>query len=214
MIFPADEVVYLSYGRVIYIPSSPPANRVTIPLRTSLSTGSHTSYPSVPSTSTSSTRSEHASTKSSLSLYQPSTSKDHYPVKPARKKKLQERPVQEKHYLTVASPERIERLPANRIFTRGKSASPRNLGRDRTPFDFDNLFKREASPGRLSTRSWSHLQDTPPTPKSASGDKPAMEKLATTILNRPSLYTKVLLLNIQEMLRKLVVHKIQSWFCL
>ncbi|KAK9871725.1 hypothetical protein WA026_014177 [Henosepilachna vigintioctopunctata] len=66
VIFPADEVVYLSYGRVIYIPSSPPSseNQSNIPIRTSYSSGSHVSYPSIPSTSTNSSTRSHHSTKS------------------------------------------------------------------------------------------------------------------------------------------------------
>lgn len=67
MIFPADEVVYLSYGRVIYIPSnSPPSENLNTPppARTSCSSGSHVSYPSLPSTSTNSSTRSHHSTKS------------------------------------------------------------------------------------------------------------------------------------------------------
>ncbi|KAL3268117.1 hypothetical protein HHI36_007244 [Cryptolaemus montrouzieri] len=66
VIFPADEIVYLSYGRVIYIPSRspPPENQVTAPARTSYSSGSHASYPSIPSVSTNSSTRSHHSTKS------------------------------------------------------------------------------------------------------------------------------------------------------
>ncbi|XP_045474999.1 serine/arginine repetitive matrix protein 1-like [Harmonia axyridis] len=66
VIFPADEVVYLSYGRVIYIPpSSPPSENLTAPpARASCSSGSHVSYPSLPSTSTNSSTRSHHSTKS------------------------------------------------------------------------------------------------------------------------------------------------------
>lgn len=45
-----------------------------------------------------------------------------------------------------------EKSPGIRKFFRDKSV-PRNLGRDRTPFDFDTLFNREPSPGTLSVQS-------------------------------------------------------------
>lgn len=65
VIFPADEVVSLSYGRVIYLPSgSVNENNQDHPTRTSFSTGSHVSYPSIPSTSTNSSTKSHRSTKS------------------------------------------------------------------------------------------------------------------------------------------------------
>ncbi|RZC40471.1 hypothetical protein BDFB_014452 [Asbolus verrucosus] len=194
VIFPADEVVYLSYGRVIYIPSSPPANRVTIPIRTSLSTGSYTSYPSVPSTSTSSTKSRQSTASepvfqvnklkpvsSSKSLNQPSTSREKSPsevapVRPSRKKKLKvaleaKAPQRKQSYSDFLAVNREkspklpnqtppEKSPSIRIF-RGKSASPKNLGRNRTPLDFDLLFKREASPAKLSVRS---LEENIPKP--------------------------------------------------
>ncbi|XP_018568029.1 uncharacterized protein LOC108908470 [Anoplophora glabripennis] len=54
VIFPADEVVYLSYGRLIYVPLSPsPDSRANIPIRTtSLEATEIVSNPAVPSTST------------------------------------------------------------------------------------------------------------------------------------------------------------------
>lgn len=186
MISPADEVVCLSYGRVIYIPPSLSTNRVTKPIRTSLSTGSHTSYPSVPSTSTSSTKSRQSTaseplfslnkfkTSSSKSLNQPSTSKspnEPPPVRPSRKKKLKvsleaARKQSFSDFLSVSreksprSPVAPEK-PAIRIF-RGKSVSPKNLGRDRTPLDFDSLFIREASPGKLSVKSLNNVDESGP----------------------------------------------------
>nr|XP_015838822.1 PREDICTED: uncharacterized protein LOC657682 isoform X6 [Tribolium castaneum] len=192
VISPADEVVYLSYGRVIYIPSSLPTNRVTKPIRTSLSTGSHTSYPSVPSTSTSSTKSRQSTasepvfslnklkpTSSSKSLNQPSTSREKSPnepppVRPSRKKKLKvalesARKQSFSDFLSISrekSPktpvnQTPEKSPTIRLF-RGKSVSPKNLGRNRTAVDFDSLFIREASPGKLSVKSLNNVDETGP----------------------------------------------------
>ncbi|XP_044272081.1 uncharacterized protein LOC123015995 isoform X7 [Tribolium madens] len=192
VISPADEVVCLSYGRVIYIPSSLPTNRVTKPIRTSLSTGSHTSYPSVPSTSTSSTKSRQSTasepvfslnkikpTSSSKSLNQPSTSREKSPnepppVRPSRKKKLKvvlesARKQSFSDFLSI-SRERTPKSPVNQTpeksptfqFFRGKSVSPKNLGRNRTAVDFDFLFNREASPGKLSVKSLNNVDETGP----------------------------------------------------
>lgn len=98
MIFPADEIVYLSYGRLIYIPTAnqqenleqpavPAApSRTTAPSRTSQSTSSHASNPSVPSTSTSSTKSR-KSTVSAPVLVNGYPEEDQPPVRPRRAKK-------------------------------------------------------------------------------------------------------------------------------
>lgn len=131
MISPADEIVCLSYGRVIYIPSSP--HQLTKPIRTSLSTGSYTSYPSVPSTS-SSTKSEPIL----LNNYSESP-----PIKPERKKKI------------AKTPDRLS-VPES-VSSKGKSKSLRNFD-----LDFDLLFNRETSPGKLSVKSWNFGQETGP----------------------------------------------------
>lgn len=55
VIFPADEVVYLSYDRVLFIPAANSEPNQASPSTASQSTGSYTSYPS---TSNSSTRSK------------------------------------------------------------------------------------------------------------------------------------------------------------
>ncbi|KAF5281601.1 hypothetical protein FQR65_LT02921 [Abscondita terminalis] len=74
VIFPADEVVYLSYGRLIYVPKSQEVGAETenLPSATPSNqqvTNNH-SNPSVPSTSTSSTRSFHSVTSGpTLSSY-------------------------------------------------------------------------------------------------------------------------------------------------
>lgn len=64
VIFPADEVVYLSYGRLILFPNSQETGRETDPSSTTPSahriSDNRSSNPSVPSTSTSSTRSFHS----------------------------------------------------------------------------------------------------------------------------------------------------------
>lgn len=66
VIFPADEVVYLSYGRVIYVPPIAPSQQVirtttTEPDSSFQSNRNQTSIPSLPSTSTGSTRSNRSS---------------------------------------------------------------------------------------------------------------------------------------------------------
>lgn len=50
-----------------------------------------------------------------------------------------------------------EKSPVIRFF-RAKSASPRNSPRDRHSVDFDYLFKRDASPGKLSVHSVPQLK--------------------------------------------------------
>lgn len=225
VLFPADEVVYLSYGRLIYLPLSPqPDQIVNTPIRTSLSNGSHTSFPSVLSTpstngstrsrksaasepppTTTTTQQQLISTNSfnSLDHQQPSTSRQYLssannlhvdqpllaPVPPARKNKKTlkliptvrplkpktppfERKLSYSDYLAL-SRDKTPQSPAP-----SSSASPttpsksndksplfktpsfkltrektKSLGRDRTPIDFDTLFKKEASPGKLSVHS-------------------------------------------------------------
>ncbi|KAG5880559.1 hypothetical protein JTB14_009930 [Gonioctena quinquepunctata] len=49
-------------------------------------------------------------------------------------------------------PVKREKSPVFRFF-RAQSSSPRTLGRDRTAFDFDVLFRQDPSPGRLSVNS-------------------------------------------------------------
>ncbi|XP_068897059.1 uncharacterized protein Stacl isoform X1 [Tenebrio molitor] len=234
VIFPADEVVYLSYGRVIYIPSSPPANRVTIPIRTSLSTGSHTSYPSVPSTSTSSTKSRQSTssepvftlnklkpTSSSKSLNQPSTSREKSPnepapVRPSRKKKLKvaveaKAPTRKQSFSDFLainrekSPKPVanqvpEKSPAIRIF-RGKSVSPKNLGRTRTTLDFDSLFHREASPGKLSVKSLNNVEESGPR---LTGKRLTPEKSSPT--KKRTFFGSVRVKKAPEVIAKMAAH--------
>ncbi|XP_063929372.1 uncharacterized protein LOC135141810 isoform X4 [Zophobas morio] len=228
VISPADEVVYLSYGRVIYIPSSPPASRVTKPIRTSLSTGSYTSYPSVPSTSTSSTKSRQSTasepvfslnklkpSSSSKSLNQPSTSREKSPkppVRPSRKKKqkVEEKPFARKQsfsdFLAISrdkSPKPTSPTPEkspNLAFFRGKSPSPKTLGRNRTTLDFSTLFSREPSPGHLSVKSLNNVDNG----SKLSAKRVTPEKSSPT--KRRTFFGSVRIKKVPEVIEKMAGH--------
>lgn len=149
VIFPADEVVYLSYDRVLLLPAANSAPNQASPSTASQSTGSYTSFPS---TSNSSTRSKQ-SVASAPVVYNGCAEKnpvvksksfrvanestpEQPPVRPRRVKKEQKHQQQQKS--SLEKPQSFLQLPSSR----SKSKTPErrlsfsdylSQNRERTP---------------------------------------------------------------------------------
>lgn len=167
VIFPADEVVYLSYGRLIYIPTAsqsenrePPAvpaapSRTTAPSRTSQSTSSHASNPSVPSTSTSSTKSR-KSTVSAPVLVNGFPEEEEPPVRPRRAKKEKK----------VAPPSPKQKTSSDNFLALPKSKTPER----RLSFSDYLSQSRERSPNFLGVKEKGKAKSISPR-SSRNGDR-------------------------------------------
>lgn len=174
MIFPADEVVYLSYGRLIYIPASnsapvraqsqPPPPPP--PSRASQSTGSRTSNPSVPSTSTSSTKSRKSTASAPAANgypETPSTSAETPPVPPRRTKKV----------FTVAAVDEGPRKPS---FLRLPGRSREKTPERRLSFSDYLSQSRERSPNTLAVNGREKSKSRERSPKNSGRSSPVCNR--------------------------------------
>ncbi|XP_017786932.1 PREDICTED: serine/arginine repetitive matrix protein 2-like, partial [Nicrophorus vespilloides] len=153
VIFPADEVVYLSYGRLIYVPSVP-RTAVPQPLQdpasapqpsSGHSTGSCPS-PSIPSTSSS--RSFRSTASAPFSNLQPEKAHGEVKKSSSNKELASSKETKQKDTLKVPKlkvpPGKDKRLSYSDFLPVHKCLKPEQQGkRSKTPqVDFDNLFSR------------------------------------------------------------------------